>query len=65
MLNKDWVGTLSPNDFYIVIDWLLHKYARQYSDSAIAAGCWLAKVYDENVVKTELAKWNITLSSQL
>ena len=42
MNNKEWLSTLSANDWYEVVhDWLFHKYSMRYDNSYAAILDWL------------------------
>lgn len=49
MSNKEYLSTLSNDDWYILVDWLFHNYSMWYTDSRIAIIEWLDK--DHNEVK--------------
>ena len=43
MTNQQWLATISPDEWYSVIDWLFHVYGKQYADSYKAITLWLEK----------------------
>ena len=43
MTNKEYLSTLSNEDWYMLVDWLFHKYALQSTHSYIAILEWLDK----------------------
>ena len=47
MTNKEYLSTLSNEDWHMQVDWLFHKYAMWYTDSRIAIIEWLDKEYNE------------------
>ena len=45
MTNQEYLSTLSPEDFYTKLEWLLHDYGRNYIDIRIAIINWLKEEY--------------------
>lgn len=43
MTNQQTLATLSAEEFYDKIMWLLHDYGKRYSDSRLAIIEWLQK----------------------
>jgi len=47
MTNKEYLSTLSNEDWHMLVDWLFHKYALRYTNSRIAIIEWLDKEHNE------------------
>ena len=41
MTNKEWMGTLTAEQWYDVMMWLTHEYASRWTHSRIAIVDWL------------------------
>ena len=41
MTNKEWLATLSPNEWYKKVHWLFHEYGKRYTDTYLAVIEWL------------------------
>lgn len=54
MTNKEWMGTLTAEEFYDMMEWLTHVYSKQFTDSRLAITTWLDKEYEHN--KTDISK---------
>ena len=46
MTNQEYIAKLNPEELYLVIDWLMHDYGRNYTDTRCAVIEWLKKEYD-------------------
>lgn len=47
MTNKEYLSTLSNDEWFVLVDWLFHKYGMWYTNSRIAIIEWLDKEYEE------------------
>lgn len=47
MTNKEYLSTLSNEDWHMLVDWLFHKYALRFTNSRIAIIEWLDKEHNE------------------
>lgn len=36
MTNKEWLATLSPQEWYMAVNWLFHNYGRRYDNTYLA-----------------------------
>ena len=45
MTNQEYIAKLNPEELYLVIDWLMHDYGRNYTDTRCAVIEWLKKEY--------------------
>ena len=54
MSGKDYMTTLSSEELYDLLDWLMHIYARGYSDSRLAIIQWLDTEYTDEQFKQYL-----------
>jgi len=45
MTNQEHLSNLSPEDFYTKLEWLLHDYGRNYTDTRAAVIDWLKQEY--------------------
>ena len=41
MTNKEWLATLSTEDWWKTVYWLIFDYGMQYTDTRIAVMNWL------------------------
>lgn len=41
MTNKEWMATLTSEQFYDVMEWLMRKYSKQWTNSQVAIIEWL------------------------
>ena len=41
MSNKEWMATLTAEQFYDVMEWLMQNYGRRYSHTQLAVIAWL------------------------
>lgn len=41
MTNKEWLATLSPDEWYMKVHWLFHEYGKCYDNSYLAIIEWL------------------------
>ena len=41
MTNKEWLSTLSAEEWWDVINWLYHTYGMMWTDSRLAIMAWL------------------------
>lgn len=39
--NQEWMNTLKPEEWYLIYDWLMHKYSSRFIDSRLAIIDWL------------------------
>ena len=46
MTNQEYILKLDPEELYLVIDWLMHDYGRNYTDIRCAVIEWLKKEYE-------------------
>lgn len=56
LTNKEWLATLTPDQWWLEMDWLFHKYGKRYDNSYIAIVEWLSMSRDawmEQTVKGE------------
>ena len=47
MTNKEWLATLSPQEWYLQIQWLFHVYGKRYTDSYLAITEWLEEKHSD------------------
>lgn len=47
MTNKEYLSTLSTEDWFMLVDWLFHRYGLWYTHSRIAIIEWLDKEHSE------------------
>ena len=50
--NKEWLATLSLQEWWLEIDWLYHKYGKRYDNSCYAIMDWLNTPRDEWLKQT-------------
>ena len=48
MTNKEWMATLTAEEFYDMMKWLTHLYSKQFTDSRFAIIEWLNKEHEHN-----------------
>ena len=41
MTNKEWLVTLSPQEWYMAVHWLFHNYGKRYDNTYLAVIAWL------------------------
>ena len=41
MTNKEWLATLSPQEWYVAVHWLFYNYGRKYDKTYLAITAWL------------------------
>ena len=46
MTNKEWLATLSPEEWYKTVHWLFHEYGKRYTDTYSAIIAWLEETCD-------------------
>lgn len=54
MTNKEWMATLTAEEFYDTMEWLIRVYSKQFTDSRLAIIEWLDKEHEYN--KTDISK---------
>ena len=47
MTNKEWLATLSPQEWYMAVNWLFHNYGRRYDNTYLAIIAWLEDNIEE------------------
>lgn len=47
MTNKEWMATLTAEEFYDMIGWLTRVYSKQFTDSRLAIIEWLDKEHEQ------------------
>ena len=47
MTNKEWMVTLTAEEFYDMMKWLTHVYSKQFTDSRLAIIKWLDKEHSD------------------
>lgn len=66
MNNKEWLATLgrSANTYryWLVLDWLMHKYGKCFNDTPSAVIEWLDSPFDREIVKKDLEMWSNHIS---
>lgn len=59
MTNKEWLATLSAEDWYSTVHWLFHVYGKRYTDTYSAILSWLNETHNPTTTKICLeAKMN-------
>ena len=48
MTNKEWMGTLTAEEFYDMMEWLTRVYSKQFTNSRLAIIEWLDKEHEQN-----------------
>lgn len=46
LTNKEWLATLTPDQWWLEMDWLFHKYSKRYDNSYITIVEWLSTPRD-------------------
>ena len=46
MTNKEWMATLTAEEFYDMMVWLTRVYSKQFTDSRLAIIEWLDKEHE-------------------
>ena len=46
MTNKEWLATLSAEDWFSTVYWLFHVYGKRYGDTYLAVLSWLNENYN-------------------
>ena len=49
MTNKEWLVTLSPQEWYMAVHWLFNNYGRRYDNTYLAIIAWLEDEHIEEV----------------
>lgn len=43
MTNKEWLATVSAQEWYLAVHWLFHEYGKRFDDTYLAVIAWLEK----------------------
>ena len=46
---------------WIVLDWVMHKYGKCYTDTAVAVIEWLDKPFDLKQMRNDFKKWHVQI----
>lgn len=47
MTNKEWLSTLSAEDWYSTVYWLFYVYGKRYTDTYSAVLSWLNETHND------------------
>lgn len=61
MTNKEYISTLDEEQFYTVIDWLLHKWGKQFISTRDAVILWLAEEYKPEHFERVKNVWGLVI----
>lgn len=46
MTNKEWLATLTAEEWYNKVDWLFHDYGKRYDNTWLAILAWLEEEHN-------------------
>lgn len=61
MTNQEFLATLTEEQCYTVIDWLLHKWGRQWTSTRDAVILWLAQEYKPEDFERVKIVWGLII----
>ena len=61
MTNKEFLATLTEEQCYAVMDWLLHKCGRQWTSTRDAVILWLAEEYKQENFERVKNVWDLVI----
>lgn len=47
MTNKEWLATVSAQEWYLAVHWLFHEYGKRFDDTYLAVIAWLEEKHIE------------------
>lgn len=48
MTNQEWLATLTKEECWETLDWMLHDYGKRYIDTRLAVMEWLGEPHDDS-----------------
>ena len=61
MTNKEFLSTLTNEQCYVVLDWLFHKWGKQWTSTRDAVILWLGEEYNKDNFELVSNVWGIQL----
>lgn len=61
MTNQQFLATLEPDQCYAVIEWLLHKWGRQFTSTKNAVILWLNQDYKPEDFERVKNVWGLVI----
>ena len=50
MTNKEWLSSLTAEEWYMEVHWLFHEYGKRYDNTYLAIIEWLKEEHEQKVV---------------